>query len=131
MLKITKKLISSAAAVALTLSLSVSVPASAYTPFSSTYTSSVSATSPVVVTQSGVGSYFGTLEWAPVPRATGYWIYKTGNIRPTWRLFFMAPPTMTKLTVSDRPGAIAIYRVMAIVDSRETLVGRFKYKPKR
>jgi hypothetical protein len=58
-------------------------------------------------------------------------VYKTGSIRPYWRLFFVAPGNMNVLQVIDKPGAIAVYRVVAIVGSQEVNLGRFNYRPQR
>jgi quinol-cytochrome oxidoreductase complex cytochrome b subunit len=82
-----------------------------------------------MVTQEGPGSYFATLEWEPLDEASGYRIYKTGSIRPSWRLFWVTGIENISRTVSDKPGAIAIYRVMALVGSREIEVGSFEYYP--
>jgi hypothetical protein len=93
---------------------------------------SVSATSEVVrVTQQGKGSYFGLLQWPSVANATEYRIYKTGSIRPSWRLFHIAPARVTSRIVSDRPAVVAIYRLFALVNSREVFMGEVVYIPKR
>lgn len=120
------------AAVALSLSIGLVAPAEATNRYPVQQSASVSVSTPVVVTQTGgAGSHFGLLQWAPIAGATEYRIHKTGSIRPYWRLFFVAPASMTRLEVSDKPGAIAVYRVTAMVDSREVLVGRFNYRPTR
>lgn len=120
------------AAIALSLSLGVVSPAEATTRVVPTQTSTPAAVGSVWVTQTGGnGSVFGLLEWTPIPGATQYTIQKTGTIRPSWRLFWIAPAGMTALEVVDKPGAIAVYRVWATVNSREVLVGRFNYRPKR
>ena len=41
------------------------------------------------------------------------------------------PAAAISRTVADRPGAIAVYRVMAVVNSREVLVGEVIYRPTR
>jgi hypothetical protein len=84
-----------------------------------------------VTQEGGPGSVFGLLEWTPIAGATSYRIHKTGSIRPYWRLFWVMPGEYTSFKVSDKPGAIAVYRVTAVVNSREVLVGRFNYKPLR
>lgn len=129
---LTNKVAASLAAVALALSVGLVSPAEATSRHQVKQSTSASISAPVMVTQiGGAGSHFGLLEWTPITGATEYRIHKTGSIRPTWRLFFVAPASMTRLEVSDKPGAIAVYRVTAIVSSREVLVGRFNYKPKR
>jgi hypothetical protein len=126
------KLTASLAAIALALSVGLIAPAEASTRANTTQSSTSTAVGSVWVTQTGgPGSVFGLLEWTPVAGATQYTIQKTGSIRPQWRLFFVAPASMTKLEVVDKPGAIAVYRVWATVSSREVLVGRFNYRPKR
>ena len=72
-----------------------------------------------------------TLSWTPALEATSYRIYKTGTIRPTWRLFAIMPAAASSRTVADRPGAIAVYRVMAVIKFREVLVGEVIYQPVR
>lgn len=95
-------------------------------------TTTDNSTLPVRVTQiGGAGSLFGMLEWNAVPGATQYIIHKTGSIRPYWRLFWITPASMTKLEVVDQPGAIAVYRVTAVVNSREVVIGRFNYRPRK
>jgi hypothetical protein len=69
------------------------------------------------------------LQWSSIPGATEYRIYKTGTIRPTWRLFYVYPPSITSITIFDKPGAIAIYKIMVVVDSKETLLGEVIYRP--
>jgi hypothetical protein len=83
----------------------------------------------VEVFQEAPGSYFGTLEWSSVPGATEYRIYKTGTIRPTWRLFYVYPTSITSITISDMPGAIAIYKLIAVVNNKEVLIGEATYRP--
>ena len=85
----------------------------------------------VKITQQAPGSSRATLEWTLTPKATEYRIYKTGSIRPSWRLFAISPANVTSRKVVDLPGAIAIYRVMAVVNSKEVLVGRVTYTPTR
>lgn len=83
----------------------------------------------VTVTQNSVGSLFGKVKWTAVDGASEYRIYKTGSIRPSWRLFWTGSPESTHRNVSDAIGAIAIYRVVAMVDGREVLVGEARYQP--
>jgi len=83
----------------------------------------------VRVYQEAPGSYFGTLEWSSMPGATEYRIYKTGTIRPSWRLFYVYPTSITNITISDKPGAIAIYKLVAVVNSQEVLIGEAIYRP--
>jgi hypothetical protein len=71
------------------------------------------------------------LEWPAVTGATSYRVFKTGTIRPTWRLFAILPARATSRAVADKPGAIAIYRVVAVVGSREVEVGSFTYFPQK
>lgn len=91
----------------------------------------VSTAGTVRVTQDAVGSFTAILEWPAVAGATEYRIYKTGSIRPYWRLFWIAPRTSNRHSVADKPGAIAIYRVAALVKNREIDLGSFTYIPKR
>jgi hypothetical protein len=69
------------------------------------------------------------LQWSSIPGATEYRIFKTGTIRPSWRLFYVYPSSITSITIFDKPGAIAIYKIMVVVDSKETLLGEVVYKP--
>ena len=41
----------------------------------------------------------------------------------------MLPARVTSRTVADKPGAIAIYRVVALVNNREKDLGEFIYRP--
>lgn len=119
------------ATLALSGSVMLGAPAQATNKATSNQTS-VSATSEVVrVTQQGRGSYFGNLEWPAVVGATEYRIYKTGSIRPKWRLFYITPPSVTSKIVSDKPAVVAIYRLFALVNSREVFMGEVVYIPKR
>lgn len=119
------------AALALTGSVMLGAPAEATNKPASNGTS-VSSTSQVVrVTQQGKGSYFGLLEWPFVASATEYRIYKTGSIRPRWRLFYITPPSVTSKIVSDKPAAVAIYRLFAVVNSKEVFMGEVVYIPRR
>ena len=86
---------------------------------------------PVYVVQSAPGSFFGTLQWKPIDGASSYQIYKTGSIRPGWRKFTSVPFGLNKITVSDKPGSLAVYRVAAIVAGKEVQIGTFKYFPSR
>jgi len=129
------KVFAAAGAVAIGLSLLTAAPAYACeqphtSPTSSTSTR-VSAVDIVRVTQQSPGSLFGLLEWPVAAGATQYMVYKTGSIRPYWRLFFVAPESMNSLQIMDKPGAIAVYRVVAIIGSREVNLGRFNYRPQR
>lgn len=83
----------------------------------------------VQVSQEAPGSYFGTLQWSAMSEATEYRIYKTGSIRPSWRLFYVYPTYITNITISDKPGAIAIYKLVAVVNSQEVLIGEAIYRP--
>lgn len=120
-----KKAVVSLSAVLLAGALATPAPAHANTSPTPTPAGSV------WVTQSGPGSVFGLLQWTPIPGATSYRIHKTGSIRPYWRLYWVMPGEYTSLDVVDKPGAIAVYRVTAVVNSREVLVGRFNYRPLR
>lgn len=83
----------------------------------------------VSVVQEGIGSYFGSLSWTKVESATRYDVYKTGSIRPGWRLFATANGDVTTMTISDKPGAIAVYSVVAIVGGKSIDLGEFTYYP--
>jgi len=83
----------------------------------------------VTVTQNAAGSLFGKVSWTPVEGATQYRIYKTGTIRPGWRLFWTSDGTSTHRNISDAIGSISIYRVVAMVDSREIVLGEVRYEP--
>lgn len=126
-----RKLLAGLASIALSFSLGVISPAQAATttaPVTSTTTSSPS----VWVTQiGGPGSLFGLLEWKPVSGASKYLIHKTGTIRPYWRLFWVTPASITSMEVTDLPGAIAVYRITAVVNGKEVVLGRFNYRPKK
>jgi hypothetical protein len=69
------------------------------------------------------------LQWFTISGGTEYRIYKTGTIRPTWRLFYVYPPSITSITVFDKPGAIAIYKIMAVVNGKEVFLGEAIYEP--
>ena len=75
----------------------------------------------------GVGE--AVLRWYLVPGGTEYRVYKTGTIRPTWRLFYIYPPSITSITVFDKPGSIAIYKIMAVVNGKEKFLGEAIYHP--
>lgn len=83
----------------------------------------------VTVTQAEPGSPFGLLTWTQVDGAQSYKIYKTGSIRPGWRLFWTTDQNGYKRTISDKVGAIAIYRVTAVVNGSEVEIGEFQYEP--
>lgn len=86
----------------------------------------------VQITQIDEDGYpVGLLEWTSVAGATEYRIYKTGSIRPTWRLFYILPTDFSSLKVYDKVGSVAVYRVMAVVNSNEVFVGRALFRPKR
>jgi len=126
-----KKLAIGIAALALSGSVVLGVPAEATNRTLSSETNVSASTEVVRVTQQGKGSYFGLLEWPSVASATEYRIYKTGSIRPRWRLFYITPPQVTSKIVSDKPTAVAIYRLFALVNSREVFMGEFVYIPRR
>jgi subtilisin family serine protease len=84
---------------------------------------------PVLVTQESPGSYFGTLKWEPLDGARDYRVYKTGSIRPGWRLFWSTNSDLISRTISDKPGSISIYRVVAVFGSKEIELGSFEYIP--
>lgn len=87
---------------------------------------------PVSVVQRMAGSSLGTLSWPTVQGASSYKIYKTGSIRPKWRLWFtVASGSRSYKTIIDKPGSIAVYRIVAVVNSKEVEVGRIKYVPSR
>lgn len=86
---------------------------------------------PVSAIQAGAGSFFGTLNWNSVPGASSYLIYKTGSIRPGWRQFASVPNGTNAMSISDKPGAIAVYRIVAIVNGSEVEIGTVKYFPSR
>lgn len=119
------------AALALTGSIILGAPAEAANKTLSDGTSVTATTEAVRVTQHGKGSYFGTLQWPSVANATEYRIYKTGSIRPRWRLFYITSAQVTSKVVSDKPAAIAIYKLFALVNSREVFMGEFIYIPRR
>ncbi len=85
----------------------------------------------VSAVQTGAGSFFGTLSWNPVSGATSYLIYKTGSVRPGWRQFASVPVGTNGMSISDKPGVIAVYRIVAIVNGSEVEVGTVKYFPSR
>jgi hypothetical protein len=129
------KVLAASAAIAIGLSLITATPAEACqephpTP-SPTATSAPSSDDSVRVTQQAAGSPFALLEWPAVAGATSYRIFKTGSIRPRWRLFWISPARATSRTVADKPGSIAIYRVVALVNNREIDLGEFVYMPLR
>lgn len=85
----------------------------------------------VKVTQKKAGSSIGTLTWDLVEGASSYTIYKTGSIRPAWSIYSYQKSTTSKKTIVDKPGSIAIYRVVAIVSGKEVQVGKYRYYPSR
>jgi len=92
-------------------------------------------TAPVVGTVSvsqvtpGTGIGEAVLQWSSIPGATEYRIFKTGTIRPSWRLFYIYPSSITSITIFDQPGSIAIYKIMVVVDFKETFLGEVTYRP--
>jgi hypothetical protein len=126
----TKKAVSLLAALTL-LSTAYIAPAAGSSRWPSAQ-SDTAAVGSVQVTQiaPGTTSGRGLLEWPAVAGATEYRIYKTGTIRPTWRLVFVVVGTANSRKVVDKIGATAMYRVTALVSSRETPVGSFVYSPK-
>jgi len=65
-------------------------------------------TAPVVGTVSvsqvtpGTGIGEAVLQWSSIPGATEYRIFKTGTIRPSWRLFYIYPSSITSITIFDQ-----------------------------
>lgn len=82
-----------------------------------------------VTPENGLGE--AILQWSSIPGITEYRIYKTGTIRPSWRLFYVYPPSVTSITIFDQPGSIAIYKIMVVIDFKETLLGEVTYQPTR
>jgi hypothetical protein len=80
-----------------------------------------------VTPENGLGE--AVLQWSSIPGATEYRIFKTGTIRPSWRLFYIYPSSITSITIFDQPGSIAIYKIMAVINSQETLLGEVTYRP--
>lgn len=97
-----------------------------YTQGSDTAIGSVQVTQVAPGTTSGRG----LLEWTAVAGATEYRVYKTGTIRPTSRLVFVVAGAFTSKRIVDMIGATARYRVTALVNFREVLVGSFIYSPR-
>jgi len=83
----------------------------------------------VTITQWEPGKGFASLEWSQVEGASSYRIYKTGSIRPGWRLYWTTDENGYKKTVTDAIGAIAIYRVTAVVGGSEVELGEVQYEP--
>jgi hypothetical protein len=77
----------------------------------------------------GIGIGEAVLQWTLVNGGTDYRIYKTGSIRPRWRLFYVYPPSVTSITIFDQPGSIALYKIMAVVNGKEKFVGEVIYRP--
>jgi hypothetical protein len=75
----------------------------------------------------GIGE--AILQWSSIPGASQYQIFKTGTIRPSWRLFYVYPSSITSITIFDKPGSIAIYKIVAIVGSEEVFLGEAIYEP--
>jgi hypothetical protein len=80
-----------------------------------------------VTTGTGIGE--AVLQWSSIPGATEYRIFKTGTIRPSWRLFYIYPSSVTSITIFDQPGSIAIYKIMVVINYEETLLGEVTYRP--
>lgn len=83
----------------------------------------------VTVHQNSPGSLFGRVEWSPVDGADMYQILKTSSIRPEWRLFWATSKPVTHRNISEEPGSIAIYKVIAYVGSQAIELGEFEYLP--
>lgn len=83
----------------------------------------------VSVTQDLDRKNLGLLEWSLVGGASKYKIYVSSSVRPGFRLFWVAEKDWSSRTVVHKPGVIAIYRVIAIINSSEVLLGEFKYEP--
>ena len=75
------------------------------------------------------GTGEAVLQWSSIPGISEYRIYKTGTIRPTWRLFYVYPPSITSITIFDQPGSIAIYKIMPVINSKEVFMGEAIYEP--
>lgn len=133
MIKTVKKTaLSSIVALSLILASPYAAPAAVFQKDPTSVKSSAEVLSQAVsISQWRPGSLLATLQWTPAPEASSYRIYKTGSIRPKWRLFAIMPAASAGRTVADRPGAIAIYRVMAVIDAKEVLVGEVIYQPVR
>lgn len=119
------------ATLALSSSVALVAPAQAASGVNLLASAVATSSDAVKISQQAAGSSRAKLEWVPVTNATEYRIYKTGSIRPAWRLFAISPAGATSRTVVDAPGAVAIYRVMAVVNSKELLIGRVNYIPTR
>ena len=92
-------------------------------------TSTVVGTISVSQVLPGDGIGQAILQWYLVPGGTEYRIYKTGSIRPAWRLFYVYPPSITSITIFDMPGSIALYKIMAVVNDKEIFLGEVTYIP--
>lgn len=115
--------------------LCVAIVLASFVATSAAYGSETPNSQPVVeqvsATQVGAGSFFGTLSWSPISGASSYTVYKTGSIRPGWRQIASMSSRTTSMTISDKPGSIAIYRVTAVVSGNLVTVGVIKYFPRR
>jgi hypothetical protein len=80
-----------------------------------------------VTPENGLGE--AVLQWSSASGATEYRIYKTGTIRPSLRLFYIYPSSITSITIFDQPGSIAIYKIMAVINSKEVFLGEAIYEP--
>lgn len=87
------------------------------------------ATTGISVMQQALGSSFGLLQWPAVAGASGYKIYKTGSLRPAWRQY-ATTRTATQKNIVDKPGEVAIYRIVAIVNGSEVEIGSITYNPR-
>lgn len=83
----------------------------------------------VIVTQREPGSIFATIEWSTYPEADKYLIYRTGQIKPGWRVLWDVDNLTTSQLIAEEPGYISIYRIVALVGTEEIEIGEFKYRP--
>lgn len=81
----------------------------------------------VKVTQLEAGSMFATIEWSAVPEAQEYLIYRTGKIRPGWRVLWSVDNLTTSQLIAEEPGSLSIYKVIAIIDSKEVEIAEYRY----
>lgn len=83
----------------------------------------------VFVTQDLERRNLGLLEWSLIDGASQYRVYVSSSVRPGFRLVWVAEKDWSSRTVVHKPGVISIYRVIAIINSSEVLVGEFRYEP--
>lgn len=84
----------------------------------------------VEASQESPGSPFGTLRWSRVEGAVAYKIYRTSSIRPSWILYgYRQQNLITEAGITGLPGSTARYRIFAVINSEEVLVGETRYKP--